>query len=102
MPLRRSTTRKAPGTFSWSANTRKTTFLNVCITWICRKMRWQRVTHTLRCHGVDNGLLNVMIEVRNDLFSTGLLRAAMAQRLAKSIGSGLNRVNSDLQGLVAA
>lgn len=28
------------------------------------------VTHTIRLHGVDKGLLNVMIEVRNDLIAT--------------------------------
>lgn len=47
------------------------------------------VTHTLIRHGVDNSLLNVMIEVRNDLLATETQRAAMAQQLAKWIGSAL-------------
>ncbi len=40
------------------------------------------VTYTLRKHGDDRGLLNVMIEVRNDLVDTPDQATAMARHLA--------------------
>ena len=39
------------------------------------------VTHTLKVHGVEHNLLNVMLEVRNDLLSTQSQREAMAEQL---------------------
>ena len=39
------------------------------------------VTHSLRLHGLGNGLANVMIEVRNDLLQTPEDEAAMAEEL---------------------
>ena len=39
------------------------------------------VTHSLRLHGLGNGLANVMIEVRNDLLRTGEDRQKMSEEL---------------------
>lgn len=39
------------------------------------------VTHSLKLHGLQNGLANVMIEVRNDLMKTPEDEAAMAEEL---------------------
>jgi len=47
------------------------------------------VTHTLRTHAVPRGLLNVMIEIRNDLIADAGAQAAMARRLAGWIGAAL-------------
>ena len=43
------------------------------------------VTHTLIEHGLQNGLANVMIEIRNDLISTSESQKAVAQMLANLI-----------------
>ena len=40
------------------------------------------VAHTLNAHGVANGLLNVMLEIRNDLIATSDAQEAMAGLLA--------------------
>lgn len=40
------------------------------------------VTHTLRLQASPYGLLNVMLEIRNDLIATQAAEAAMAERLA--------------------
>jgi predicted N-formylglutamate amidohydrolase len=40
------------------------------------------VTHTLRLHALPLGLLNVMIEIRNDLIQTLDDQVAWAERLA--------------------
>ncbi len=40
------------------------------------------VMHTLDQHGVENGLLNVMIEIRNDLIANGHSESVMAGLLA--------------------
>ncbi|MEL6571658.1 MAG: N-formylglutamate amidohydrolase [Pseudomonadota bacterium] len=47
------------------------------------------VTHTLDLHGAANGLLNVMIELRNDLIRTPAQQKAMADRLAPWIASAV-------------
>jgi predicted N-formylglutamate amidohydrolase len=47
------------------------------------------VTHTLKIHGVANGLLNVMIEVRNDLIADEAGQGAVAGFLAGLIGESL-------------
>ena len=47
------------------------------------------VTHTLIKHGVSNGLMNVMIEVRNDLISDRDGQRVMADYLATLLGEGL-------------
>ncbi len=43
------------------------------------------VTHTLKLHALPNGLLNVMIEVRNDLIADEATQLAMAETLASLI-----------------
>lgn len=47
------------------------------------------VTHTLIEHGLKNGLLNVMIEIRNDLVSDETGQRVMAGYLAGLLGEGL-------------
>ena len=49
------------------------------------------VTHTLRHHALPCGLLNVMIEVRNDLIATPSQCSAMAETLADWINRALDR-----------
>jgi len=49
------------------------------------------VTHTLKQHGLKRGLLNVMIEIRNDLIGNAAQQAIMAHwlgnHLIKSLGA---------------
>ncbi len=52
------------------------------------------VTHTLIKHGVNNGLLNVMFEVRNDLLSNADSHMLWAQRLYALLQKSL----SDIMG----
>jgi len=54
------------------------------------------VTHTLREHALPHGLLNVMIEVRNDLIATPADQDAMAGRLASWLTAavGIQRASS--------
>ena len=47
------------------------------------------VTHTLIEHGVKNGLLNVMIEVRNDLLKDDVSHRVMADYLAGLLRAGV-------------
>lgn len=51
------------------------------------------VTHTLRKHGVSNNLLNVMIEIRNDLITTGEQCGAMAKMLHGLIMESMAQVD---------
>lgn len=41
------------------------------------------VTHTLKRHGIRNGLLNVMLEIRNDLIASASQQIAMGAMLAE-------------------
>lgn len=50
------------------------------------------VTHTLKEHGLANGLLNVMIEVRNDLITTEDGQRVMADFLARLIEQSLTEL----------
>lgn len=50
------------------------------------------VTHTLRLHGVANGHLNVMIEIRNDLIETHLDQAEMGRVLANWLTKALHEI----------
>ncbi len=43
------------------------------------------VTHSLKLHGIDNGLANVMIEIRNDLLATPEGEGTMARELLQLI-----------------
>ena len=47
------------------------------------------VTHTLVEHGVARGLLNVMLEIRNDLIGKPASQAAMAQWLSRCLAEAL-------------
>lgn len=47
------------------------------------------VTHTLKLHGLANGLKNVMIEVRNDLVSEEISQRVMADFIAGLLHEGL-------------
>ncbi|XUY25937.1 N-formylglutamate amidohydrolase [Agrobacterium sp. rho-8.1] len=47
------------------------------------------VTHTLRLHALPNGLLNVMIEVRNDLIADEVGQGVMADYIAKLLRQSL-------------
>jgi predicted N-formylglutamate amidohydrolase len=47
------------------------------------------VTHTLIEHGLKNGLLNVMIEIRNDLVSNEIGQRVMADYLTGLLGESL-------------
>jgi predicted N-formylglutamate amidohydrolase len=47
------------------------------------------VTHTLAEHGVSRGLLNVMLEIRNDLIGDSASQSAMAQWLARCVAEAL-------------
>ncbi|NIZ12536.1 N-formylglutamate amidohydrolase [Phaeobacter sp. HF9A] len=47
------------------------------------------VAHTLDLHGCDNGLLNVMLEIRNDLIATAAQQDAWADALAPWIRATL-------------
>ena len=48
------------------------------------------VTHTLIEHGLKNGLLNVMIEIRNDLVSDEIGQKVMADYLTELLGESLS------------
>lgn len=48
------------------------------------------VTHTLIEHGVRNGLQNVMVEVRNDLFADAASRRRVEQHLLRAIVGSFN------------
>jgi predicted N-formylglutamate amidohydrolase len=48
------------------------------------------VTHTLKLHGIANGLKNVMIEVRNDLIENEVSQGVMAGYLSGLIRQGLD------------
>ena len=52
------------------------------------------VDHTLNRHGVANGLLNVMIEIRNDLIDTPKRQAAMADLFDDWIVATLNSLET--------
>lgn len=52
------------------------------------------VTHSLDLHGTENGLLNVMIEIRNDLITTGQEQDDMAEYLAPWITKTLGVLDS--------
>jgi len=47
------------------------------------------VTHTLRLHALPRGLLNVMIEIRNDLISDGTTQRRIAEALARTLRKAL-------------
>lgn len=48
------------------------------------------VTHTLRLHALPDGLLNVMIEIRNDLIADAAAQSVMADFLYELMGKALS------------
>lgn len=54
------------------------------------------VTHTLKEHGLKRGLVNVMLEIRNDLIATPQAARDMAQILAGWLQDALARVDIDV------
>ena len=51
------------------------------------------VTHTLKLHALPNGLLNVMIEIRNDLIATNAGQKKVAAELSDIISQAINTLN---------
>jgi predicted N-formylglutamate amidohydrolase len=51
------------------------------------------VTHTLLRHGLENGLMNVMIEIRNDLIASAQQQQAMAETLSDWLTHALSEAN---------
>ena len=51
------------------------------------------VTHTLRLHALPDGLLNVMIEIRNDLITNEGEQAAIAGFLHELMGKALSSID---------
>jgi predicted N-formylglutamate amidohydrolase len=51
------------------------------------------VTHTLQRHGLEHGLLNVMIEVRNDLLKTEVQQDEMANLLSDLVQRALRTLD---------
>ena len=49
------------------------------------------VTHTLKQHGLANGLLNVMIEIRNDLLRSDQQCSAISQLLAETLQAAIRQ-----------
>lgn len=47
------------------------------------------VTHTLKVHGVENGIANVMLEIRNDLLATPEQRQEIAHMLIRILRKSL-------------
>lgn len=54
------------------------------------------VAHTLELHGTNNGLINVMIEVCNDLIETPEQQDAIAGMLADLLKASLAAMNEDI------
>ncbi len=55
------------------------------------------VTHTLRHHGVDNDLLNVMVEIKNDLLLSAPQQNRIATILAGALQQALQRLGIDIE-----
>ncbi len=56
------------------------------------------VTHTLVEHAIAHGLLNVMIEIRNDLIANPASRRAMAEWLSRLMKKALAALGNSLNG----
>ena len=55
------------------------------------------VTHTLKRHGIQNGLANVMLEIRSDLIATADTQREMAELLSGWLTSALARLKTDAE-----
>ena len=51
------------------------------------------VTHTLKVHGIQNKLLNVMLEIRNDLISEAALQKKVASKIQQWLIQALHQLN---------
>ncbi|WP_297770753.1 N-formylglutamate amidohydrolase [uncultured Roseovarius sp.] len=56
------------------------------------------VTHSLRLHGLSHGLLNVMIEIRNDLLSDAQAQESMAQEVLTLLRPALAACHTAITG----
>ncbi|MBS9715590.1 N-formylglutamate amidohydrolase [Pseudohalocynthiibacter aestuariivivens] len=56
------------------------------------------VTHSLKIHGIEHGLMNVMIEVRNDLLETEAAQDAIADELLGLLASSLKELGLVIMG----
>lgn len=54
------------------------------------------VTHTLKLHALPNGLLNVMIEIRNDLIATPDDQQKVANELSNMITQALEALQAEV------
>jgi len=57
------------------------------------------VTHTLKEHGLKNGLINVMLEIRNDLVATSKDQQEMATMLFEWLKDALTSSGTSLEGV---
>jgi predicted N-formylglutamate amidohydrolase len=57
------------------------------------------VTHTLQKHGLARGILNVMVEIRNDLIDDEVAQDHYGRQLASVISKAIEKINSDKQGV---
>lgn len=55
------------------------------------------VTHTLKRHGIQNGLANVMLEIRSDLIAAEDTQRDMAEMLSGWLTSALTRLTTDAE-----
>ena len=60
------------------------------------------VTHTLKLHALPNGLLNVMIEIRNDLIATETDQKKVAAELSDMISRALESLRIPVQNTEAS
>ncbi len=56
------------------------------------------MTYTLQRHGLENNLLNVMIEVRNDLIKTEAQQDSVAQLLTDLVQRALVQLKETSKG----
>lgn len=59
------------------------------------------VTHTLKLHALPNGLLNVMIEIRNDLITTDADQKKVAAELSDIISRAIDTLNIPVENTEA-
>lgn len=60
------------------------------------------VTHTLKIHGIQNGILNVMLEIRNDLIQSQTQQKGMAIMLTNLLSDAIADLdNATLSGATA-
>jgi predicted N-formylglutamate amidohydrolase len=60
------------------------------------------VTHTLKLHGLSNGVLNVMLEIRNDLIATEIQQKQVANAIAATLEQAMAGLEMSRNPKVAA